>query len=117
MRILITIVLLTLLSCKSGLTESEEKTINLSLTLHNQNARLKFALDSIEEVTKYRIEHIATKNHPDFDKWLQSHMDVFENEWNSPYDIKKDRNLTMDKYLDYCKAYNHDPKAFYKFMD
>ncbi len=44
-------------------------------------------------------------------------MAVFSSEWNKPYDIKKDRNITTDKYMDYCKAHNLDPETYYKFLD
>ena len=36
---------------------------------------------------------------PEIEKYIEPHMNVFENEWNSPYKIEKDYNMMKKYYL------------------
>jgi hypothetical protein len=79
-----------LLACKSKITQNDEFIIQKSIDIHNTKARYRFTIDSIDGKAE---------------------------SWSAPYDIKKDRFLTMDKYIEYCKAHGYDPKEYTKFLD
>jgi hypothetical protein len=84
------LLMLIALSCNQPLTENEKYSIQKSIDLHNITAQYQFKKDSI---------------------------DGKADSWSVPYDIKKDRFLTLDKYLEYCKAHKYDPKEYAKFID
>jgi hypothetical protein len=95
---IIPLVVLVAWSCNStpvpsdgaALSENEKYNIQKSIDLHNITAQYQFKKDSI---------------------------DGKADSWSAPYDIKKDRFLTLDKYLEYCKAHKYDPKEYAKFID
>lgn len=108
----------TVLSCRSGgLSEETKGSIKLYIDMHNVKTGTKFSMDSIDEATRYKISIIQYKNDVDVEDFTKTHMEVFANEWNKPYSIQKDRFLTMDRYLEYCKANNLDAETYYKFID
>jgi hypothetical protein len=91
---IIPLVMLMAWSCNSpsdpALSENEKYNIQKSIDLHNITVQYQFKKDSI---------------------------DGKADSWSAPYDIKKDRFLTLDKYLEYCKAHKYDPKEYAKFID
>lgn len=108
--ILFIILSLVLYSC--GLSKSDEENIRFLIGMHNNDIRLQYALDSIEAASDYKISLIRVIPENEQDQYIQTHMTVFENEWNSPYKIEKDYNLTLESYLSYCETMGYDPKTF-----
>jgi hypothetical protein len=84
------LLMLGLASCNSTLTENEQYNIQKAIDIHNITAQYQFTKDSI---------------------------DGKADSWSAPYDINKDRFLTLEKYLEYCKAHKYDPKEYAKFID
>lgn len=76
-----------------------------------------FVADSLKEDVRIQIENRALKGMKELEDYRITNGLSFKRHWNEPYDITKDFELTMEKYLDYCKANNKDPDTFYKFMD
>lgn len=119
LRFTLLIILLTpvFFACKqSGLSKEKKNSINLYIRIHNAKVQTDFSLDSIEETTAIKIRYVSLPKDRVND-YIVSHMGVFEDQWNQPYDIRKDKNLTLEKYLDYCKANNKDPETYYKYLD
>lgn len=105
------------LACKqSGLSKEKKNSIDLHIRIHNAKVQTDFSLDSVNEVQSIKIKHVSLPKEKVND-YLLSHMKVFEDQWNKPYDIRKDKSLTLEKYFDYCKAHNLDPETYYKFID
>lgn len=114
------LVLLLLSACKNDkeLSTSKKRLISLSLDLRNMSVHTTFFKDSLQELQYYKTILFNARLPKDSMQDYESvHMRVFSNQWNEPYDIKKDRFLTIDKYLDYCKAHRLDPETYYKFLD
>lgn len=116
MKTIFTILTIALFSCSNSLSDSKKASIKLSIDLHNVNTSLKYKLDSIDEATNYKIRLFKAKIKEDKD-YTETHMAVFANQWNDPYDIQKDRFLTVEKYLDYCKANGLNAESYHKFLD
>ena len=108
--ILFIILSLVLYSC--GLSESEKANIKFSIDLHNNDNYFQYRSDSREVASNYKISLIGLIPENEQDQYIQTHMEVFENEWNSPYKIEKDYNLTLESYLSYCETMGYDPKTF-----
>ena len=104
-----------LYSC--GLSESDMAGIQLSIDIHNSDNRLQYRLDSIQEVSDYKISLLGIIPENQWGKYIEPHMNVFENEWNSPYKIEKDYELTMESYLSYCETMGYDPKTFIHILN
>lgn len=116
MKILTLVLFLTVLcGCQSGLSSKEKHELEVMINLHRINANTIFVQDSIRKATALQIEHFGLPQEQ-LDTMLALTMKVFSNEWNSPYDIKRDRFLTLDKYLEYCKSNNLDAKTYYQFI-
>lgn len=106
-----------LFACKQpGLNNEKKETIQSMIRMHNINVETKFTLDTIEEKTNLRIKYLGLPE-TQVQNYIDAHLKVFENEWNKPYDIRKDKSLTLEKYLEYCEANNKNPETYYKFMD
>jgi hypothetical protein len=111
-------VLVSFVSC--GLTDSEKESIKFSINLHNMNQHLKFSLDSIQEATNYEIsELVGVIQIPKKERYrfIGAHMAVWCDEWNDPYRIERDYNLTLDSYLLYCKTMGYDPKTYINIIN
>lgn len=112
------IVLFFIVSCSQGISESSKELIKTRIDIHNITVRLKFVKDSLNEdfryYTKIRSLGLSKDSILEFRK---THGNVFANEWNEPYSIANDRFLTLDKYLDYCKAHKLDPETYDQFLD
>jgi|LakMenE01Jun11ns_1017448.scaffolds.fasta_scaffold9245467_2 hypothetical protein len=113
-----TILTLTIFISSCGLNESDKSYINHSLSIHNISQHLNFTRDSIDEATNYTIiELLGVVPKKDWDKFVNEHMAVYKNEWNKPYQIEKDYNLTLDEYLSYCKTMGYDPKTYVNLLN
>lgn len=117
MKLILALFVFCLLSCKSGLSDQDKKNLLFYIDLHNSSLKTKFSVDSINETTKVKIRYITLHDTATVNNYLRAHMAVFANEWNSPYNIQKDRFLTLQSYLDYCKAHNYEPTEYIKFID
>lgn len=116
MKIIIAVLLsVAIYSC--GMSKSEKDNIQAMINFHNVKAHTRFFEDSLNEIERKHIEIYHLSKQIDISRHLKIHGDTFESKWNNPYEISKDYNLTFDKYVEYCKANNKDPKTFYKFMD
>ena len=113
--ILLVTALFTIVSC--GISANDKDRINFFINFHNTNVYGDFQLDSIRHDGDLRINYIDLKNSPQLISYLESSGQVYKNNWNKPYSISKDYELTFDKYLEYCKANNKDIKTYYKFID
>jgi hypothetical protein len=97
--------------------------VEQKLSLVRDQAQKQYYLDSLESLLKLKDNLEITNNYtkeytPDSIKnILKIQGEVFAREYNKEYDIKKDRAVTLQTYLDYCKAHNHDPLTYYKFMN
>ena len=113
------LVLLTmmLLSCKNeDLSPQEKQILQTRITRHNIATETKFAQDSINELQLHRTKY--KKNYADgFQQYLKAHMEYFSDNWNKPYDIKKDRDLNLETYLNYCRAHKYSPMEYIKNID
>jgi len=110
------LVLLTLilLSCKTeDLSPEEKQILRTHITRHNILTETKFVQDSINEVQQHRAKY-QKKYAAGFQEYLKAHMVFFSDNWNKPYDVKKDRDLNLEQYLHYCKAYNYSPMEYIK---
>lgn len=114
---IITAILLSVALFSCGLSKSEKRKIELMITLHNMKVHNKFVTDSLKEDVRIQIENIRLKGMKELEDYRITNGRSFKRKWNEPYDITKDFELTMNKYLDYCKANTKDPETFYKFMD
>lgn len=105
-------------ACKSYLSDSDKDLLIFKIQLHNGNASLKWVIDSIANIGEVRIQMIQ-KSIPkkETEEYLKLNMSLFKSHWNQPYDIKKDMLLTLPKYIEYCTAYNYDPKTYIDLMD
>lgn len=109
--------LFALLSCKSsGPTPEQIDRYKFYIDLHNITTKSRFAQDSIEEDYRLRRQYIDLKDSPQLKNYLKTHGEVFADQWNNPYDVRKDRFLTVEKYLDYCKAHGYDPDKWIEFL-
>ena len=120
MKKLVIPVLLVILSTvlnSCGISESDKASISVSIELHNIDTRLQYGLDSIEAASDYKISLIGVIPENEQDQYIQTHMAVFENEWNSPYKIEKDHKLTLESYLSYCETMGYDPKTFIDILN
>lgn len=104
-------------ACKDEMSPSERSNIELMISLHNTKAYMQFIKDSMSEMGKVKVNYIQLKNTKELNEYLESHGAVFKNQWNSPYKIERDFDLTYDKYIEFCKANKKDQKIFYKFID
>lgn len=109
--------LLSMLFLSCGMSKDEKSKIETMIILHNVNVGGRFASDSIKEMERLTIENLRIHKEPEFEDYLRTKGRTYKNNWNTPYEISKDFNLTFDKYTEYCEANNKDPKTFYKFMD
>jgi len=101
-----------LLSCRNeNLSDEQKKLLETTITRHNIVTEDRFAQDSIHELQIHRLKY-QQKNAAGFQEYLKAHMIYFSNSWNRPYDIKKDRKLTLQSYLDYCEANNLKPLEY-----
>ena len=103
-----------LLSCKNnGLSPEEQQILQTHITQHNISTEAKFVQDSINELQQHRVKY--QKKYADgFPQYLKAHMEYFSDNWNKPYDVKKDRDLNLEQYLHYCKTYNYSPMEYIK---
>jgi len=108
---------MTLLSCKNNeLSPEEQQILQTHITQHNINTEAKFVQDSINELQQHRVKY--QKKYADgFPQYLKAHMEYFSDNWNKPYEVKKDRNLNLETYLNYCRAHNYSPMEYIKNMD
>jgi hypothetical protein len=107
-------VLLTviLLSCKNeDLSPEEKQILRTYITRHNITTESKFVEDSINELLLHRTKY-QKKYAAGFQDYLRAHMEFFSNNWNKPYDVKKDRDLNLEEYLHFCKAHNYSPMEY-----
>ncbi len=106
-------------ACNGGdLSKSKKDAIQFTLEIHNSNPELKFKLDSVTEGSNFEISLLKYHLSKDSSTSLiKRQMKIFANDWNTPYDIKKDRDITLDKYVDYCKDNKYDPETYYKVLD
>jgi len=105
---------LILLSCKNeGLSNEEKQVLKFQITRHNIATEATFVQDSIHELQKQRAKY-RQKYLTGFGEYLKDHMIFFSNNWNRPYNIKKDRTLTLESYLDYCRVHKYNPKQYIK---
>ncbi len=82
------------------------------------NADLQYKLDSIDAATAYEASLLKLQlTKAKQDSFVINQMAPFKYDWNKPYDIKKDREITLQKYLDYCKANGYDPETYYKTIE
>jgi len=110
--------ILTMFITSCGLNESDKESIKFGISLHNLNQHQKFTMDSIEAVSKYKIiELLGVIPEKDWDKFINPHMEVYKSEWNEPYQIEKDYNLTLESYLSYCKTMGYDPKTYINILN
>lgn len=106
-----------LLSCKNEDLSPEEKNIlQTHITRHNITTESKFVQDSINELQQQRVKY-QKKYGNGFQEYLKAHMEFFSNNWNKPYDVKKDRDLDLEEYLHYCRAHNYSPMKYIKNID
>lgn len=105
---------ITIQSC--GLSSSDKKQIEFNIKMHNDRALLNYRIDSIREISRLQSEAILTKR-PLTTEYRDLNMSLFNSKYNKPYDIKKDRFLTLDSYLQYCRANGFDEKEYIKIMD
>lgn len=119
MKYVLIISLFLLVSCgNSAMSESKKEYIKTVLLIHNINTHIRFVEDSLREGEKFQTSLIGLKFSKDsVEAFSKVHGKVFANEWNDPYDIKKDQFLTFEKYIDYCKAHNLDEKSYFEFLD
>jgi hypothetical protein len=105
-----------IISCNSKKSDLNKQEAETFIKIHNLIVSGRFSQDSIKEATNVEIQHIGIRKSL-VDSVIKTHMVVYSNEWNDPYDIKKDRFLTYEKYLEYCKAHNLDATTYYKFIN
>jgi hypothetical protein len=111
MKILIALIAsLTLIAC-GGLSEKEKKGLEFRLSLRNINATTNYQVARINERARLEIKYIGYSK-ADTAKAIPLELQIFDRQWNSPYDIKRDTAITLDKYLDYCEKHNKNPKYF-----
>ena len=91
------------------------KLLQTSITTHNITTQARFDHDSINELQRERRKH-KRKIENGFQQYLDAHMKFFSNKWGKPYDIKKDRNLTLHLYLEYCMTHNYNPMEYIKYI-
>src|SRR5919112_5766143 len=94
------ILLFFLYSCASNLSDEDKIQLSKKIEARNTLLKLRYVADSSAEVIKV-VKQNYPKSESAIKRYLEAHMDSFSINWNNPYDIKKDRNLTLDKYLDY----------------
>lgn len=99
-----------------GLSKTEKNQLEFEIKMHNDKVSLNYRLDSLNEESSLKT---MTRQNPKLidSEYRRSHMSLFERSWNRPYDIKKDRFLTLESYLKYCEAHNYKPKEYIKFID
>lgn len=117
MKILTAILLSVTILLSCGLSKSKKEHIRTMILLHNSKAYYKFSVDSLKEMERESIRYIKIHKTEEFKEYLRAHGITFKNQWNQPYEISKDYNLSLDKYIEYCKANGKDVETFYKFMD
>ena len=111
--------LLLLFSCnakeseKGELTEQQKTELKQSIEMHNVAAQKKFMSDSVQKAQHYRIGYVGLAEDT-VEKYLKLQMVDYYKDWNKPYDIQKDRNLTLESYLEYCKTHNYLPAEYIK---
>lgn len=114
MKNCLVLITMILLSCKNEDLSAEEKQIlQTSITRHNIITETKFVQDSMAEVQQHR-EKYQKKYAAGFQEYLKAHMEFFSDNWNKPYDVKKDRDLNLEEYLHYCRAHNYSPMEYIK---
>jgi len=97
-------------SCKNeDLSPEEKQILQTHITRHNIATEARFVQDSIHELQEHRAKY-QLKYKTGFSEFLKDHMILFSNNWNRPYNINKDRTLTLDSYLDYCGVHKYNPK-------
>jgi hypothetical protein len=99
------------------ISKKDRELLDFRVDIIRQTSSTNYNIDSLKELTNFRIEHIRIQKDKRFNQFLQSHMDAFSRGYNDPYDIKKDRFLTLEKYLEYCKAHKYDPVKYIEFLD
>jgi hypothetical protein len=109
-KFLIILVIISVYSC--GLSESDKENIRITINLHNIDVKHKFSMDSIQEATNKKINLLGVIPENQWDDHVKIHMAVFKNEWNNPYKIERDYNLTLESYLSYCKTMGYDSKTY-----
>jgi len=97
-------------------SSEERKMLQTYITTHNITTQSRFDQDSINELQQERRKY-KKKNENGFQESLDAHMKFFSNKWNMAYDIKRDRNLTLESYLEYCKAHNFKPREYIKYIN
>jgi len=105
------------LSCKGEdqLTKEEEQSLQLQIQGHNIDAEEKFRLDSVREITNIELQYVGLPKDK-VQEYIDAHMKVFTTKWNTPYNIKKDRRLTLEEYLKYCKVNNYKPVEYIDYI-
>lgn len=113
-KILTTILLSVVILTSCGISEVDRENIEASIAVHNSQVRQDFVKDSLDADVEFQIENAKIKDAPEFKILLIKKGASFKNAWNNPYDIKKDYELTYDKYIQFCEKNSKDEKTFHK---
>lgn len=117
MKYLVLILCLSSLwACSGELSQKEREELAHYINLHNSEAKTQMDIALIKEETEYKIRHMDQSKEEWFSQKLRSHLNLFAMNYNQPYDIRKDTALTVEKYLQYCKAHNYAPKEYIQFL-
>lgn len=97
-----------------GMSKDDKDTLEANILIHNTKASYQFISARNDEELRLNMKYFGKK-----EKQTMINLDLaaWESEWFRFYDIKKDTALTMEKYLEYCKANGFDPKTKIKFLD
>ena len=106
-------------ACRSELSTKEKEIIQTAIQSHNLQAQQKFSADSIEEIAKLKKSYVifGLKDTQLLHDKIKTTSLIFSRNYNIPYDLQKDRFLTLKKYLDYCKANYYNPMEHARYMD
>lgn len=106
---------LVLISCKSGLSENDKVVLKYRIQMHNSMTRLEYLRAEMEEEERLRLKY-RNYSEDGRKKLVEIGIRGYYNDWNYPYDIKKDTGLTLYEYLKYCEAHNYDPEKYIEFL-
>lgn len=111
-----TAILLSVVLIGCGISATDKENIEASIAIHNSRVGQEYVKDSLDADTKFQIENIRIKDDPQFQLLLIRNGLSFKNNWNRPYTIEKDYELTYEKYLEFCDKNNKDEKTFHKSL-
>lgn len=107
---------LTIFTLTSCLTQNEKELITAQVQFVSDRAQMNFTMDSIQEATNFKIRIHRIFPESEWDYQTSIHMGGWRHQWNQPYKIEKDRNLTFESYMSYCEAMNLDPKDYIQVL-